>query len=241
MTPNRESQNRNRILHDRLKPHFRKLAPIELASWGSLFPPDFFQPYYFAAAFSDPVGFRWAIKLRVFAASSVGSTYRRFSPRLRARHGMIGTARAFLNLIRKAAPALFAPLRLPTASDPEHDAISSVYAEVPDVDFSGSILAACPHELSVVSAGHAGMERFGPPGPGAGYGRAIAKEHLSRATGADCLPACCQQSEQDIHFVLGADHESDAKDPAGRLQTEIGESDATRALDPDSFFAYRRA
>ena len=109
---------------------------------------------------------------------------------------MIGTARAFLNLIRKAAPAVFASLRLPTASDPEHDAISSVYAEVPNVDFSGSILAACPH--------------------------------------------CCQQSEQDIHFVLGADHESDAKGPAGRLQTEIGESDATRALDPDSFFAYRR-
>jgi len=32
---------------------------------------------------------------------------------------------------------------------------------------------------------------------------------------ADCLPACCQQSEQDIHFVLGADHEPDAKDPRG--------------------------
>ena len=76
---------------------------------------------------------------------------------------MIGTARAFLNLIRKAVPDVFASLRLPTASDPEHDAISSVYAEVPNVDFSGSILAACPHELSVVSASHAGWSDLGRP------------------------------------------------------------------------------
>jgi hypothetical protein len=59
-------------------------------------------------------------------------------------------------------------------------------------------------------------------------------------TAADRLPACRQQPEQDIHFVRGADHQSDAKDTAGRLQAEIGESDAARALDSDSFFAYRR-
>jgi len=41
VTPNRESQNWNRILHGRLTPDFRKLAPIELASWGSLFPTRF--------------------------------------------------------------------------------------------------------------------------------------------------------------------------------------------------------
>jgi mannose-1-phosphate guanylyltransferase len=76
---------------------------------------------------------------------------------------MVGTARAFLNLIRKAVPTVFASLRLPTASDPEHDAISSVYAEVPNVDFSGSILAACPHELSVVSASHSGWSDLGRP------------------------------------------------------------------------------
>jgi len=76
---------------------------------------------------------------------------------------MIGTASAFLNLIRKTAPALFASLRLPTASNLEQDAISSAYAEVPDVDFSVSILAACPHELSVVSASHAGWSDLGRP------------------------------------------------------------------------------
>jgi mannose-1-phosphate guanylyltransferase len=74
---------------------------------------------------------------------------------------MVGTARAFLNLIRKTAPALFASLKLPTASNLEQDAISSAYAEVPDVDFSGSILAAYPHEISVVSASHAGWSDLG--------------------------------------------------------------------------------
>ena len=76
---------------------------------------------------------------------------------------LVGTARAFLNLIRKTVPALFASLRLPTASDLEKDAISSIYAQVPNVDFSGSILAACPHELSVVSASHAGWSDLGRP------------------------------------------------------------------------------
>ena len=76
---------------------------------------------------------------------------------------MVGTARAFLNLIRKAAPALFASLRLPSASGPEQDAISSAYTEIPDVDFSRSILAACAYELAVVSASHAGWSDLGRP------------------------------------------------------------------------------
>jgi mannose-1-phosphate guanylyltransferase len=68
---------------------------------------------------------------------------------------MAGTARAFLNLIRRARPDLFASVRLPATSDPEQKALSSVPCDVPNVDFSGDILACCPDELSVVSAvGH---------------------------------------------------------------------------------------
>src|SRR5580700_11058275 len=76
---------------------------------------------------------------------------------------MVGTARAFLNLIRKAKPALFASVRLPAASDPEHQALSSVYYDVPSVDFSGAILACCPEALSVVSASHVGWSDLGSP------------------------------------------------------------------------------
>jgi len=76
---------------------------------------------------------------------------------------MVGTARAFLKLIRKANPALFASVRLPTTSDPEHTALSSVYYDVPSVDFSGAILACCPDELSVVSASHVGWSDLGSP------------------------------------------------------------------------------
>jgi mannose-1-phosphate guanylyltransferase len=77
---------------------------------------------------------------------------------------MVGTARAFLNLIRKANPALFASVRSPTTSDPEHKALSSVYDDLPSVDFSGAILACCPDELSVVSASHVGWSDLGSPG-----------------------------------------------------------------------------
>jgi mannose-1-phosphate guanylyltransferase len=76
---------------------------------------------------------------------------------------MVGTARAFLNLIRKANPALFASVRLPVTSDTEHKALSSVYYGVPSVDFSGAILASCPDELSVVSASHVGWSNLGRP------------------------------------------------------------------------------
>jgi mannose-1-phosphate guanylyltransferase len=76
---------------------------------------------------------------------------------------MVGAARAFLNLIRKANPDLFASVRLPTTSDPEHKALSSVYYDVPNVDFSGAILACCPDELSVVSASHLGWSDLGSP------------------------------------------------------------------------------
>jgi hypothetical protein len=65
---------------------------------------------------------------------------------------MVGTARAFLNLIRKGSPNLFASVRLPTTSEPEHKALSSVHYDAPSVDFSGAILDSCPDELSVVSA-----------------------------------------------------------------------------------------
>jgi mannose-1-phosphate guanylyltransferase len=76
---------------------------------------------------------------------------------------MVGTARAFLNLIRKAYPALFASLSLPTTSDPDHRALSSVYEGIPTVDFSGAILACCPDELSVVSARHLEWSDLGSP------------------------------------------------------------------------------
>jgi mannose-1-phosphate guanylyltransferase len=76
---------------------------------------------------------------------------------------MVGTARAFLNLIRKASPALFASVRLPTASDPEQKALSSVHYDVPSVDFSGAILACCPDELSVVLADQCGWSDLGRP------------------------------------------------------------------------------
>jgi mannose-1-phosphate guanylyltransferase len=76
---------------------------------------------------------------------------------------MVGTARAFLSLIRKANPALFASVTLPAASDPEHKALSSVYDDVPSVDFSGAILACCPDALSVVSASHVGWSDLGSP------------------------------------------------------------------------------
>ena len=76
---------------------------------------------------------------------------------------MVGTARAFLNLIRKANPALFASVTLPAISDPEQRVLSSVYCDVPNVDFSGAILACCPDELSVVSASHIGWSDLGSP------------------------------------------------------------------------------
>lgn len=76
---------------------------------------------------------------------------------------MVGTARAFLNLIRKANPGLFASLRLPMTSDPELEALSSAYYDVPSVDFSGAILACCPDELSVVSASRIGWSDLGSP------------------------------------------------------------------------------
>jgi mannose-1-phosphate guanylyltransferase len=40
---------------------------------------------------------------------------------------MVGTARAFLELIRKGNPALVASVKLPTTSDPEYRTLSSVY------------------------------------------------------------------------------------------------------------------
>lgn len=76
---------------------------------------------------------------------------------------MVGTARAFLNLIRKANPALFASVRLPATSDPECQGLSSVYSDVPSVDFSGAILARCPDELSIVSANHVEWSDLGSP------------------------------------------------------------------------------
>jgi mannose-1-phosphate guanylyltransferase len=75
---------------------------------------------------------------------------------------MVGTARAFLNLIRKANPAL-ASVRLPATSDPEYQGLSSVYSDVPNVDFSAAILACCPDELSVVSANHVEWSDLGSP------------------------------------------------------------------------------
>jgi mannose-1-phosphate guanylyltransferase len=74
---------------------------------------------------------------------------------------MVGTARAFLELIRKGNPALVASVKLPTTSDPEYRTLSSVYHEVPSVDFSGAILACCPDQLSVVSANHLGWSDLG--------------------------------------------------------------------------------
>jgi mannose-1-phosphate guanylyltransferase len=76
---------------------------------------------------------------------------------------MVGTARAFLNLIRKANPALFASVSLPMTSGPEQRALSSVYCDVPSVDFSGAILACCPDDLSVVSASHVEWSDLGSP------------------------------------------------------------------------------
>jgi mannose-1-phosphate guanylyltransferase len=76
---------------------------------------------------------------------------------------MVGTARAFLNLIRKADPVLFASLSLPTTSDPDRRALSSVYEGIPSVDFSGAILACCPDELSVVSASRFEWSDLGSP------------------------------------------------------------------------------
>jgi mannose-1-phosphate guanylyltransferase len=145
---------------------------------------------------------------------------------------MIGTARAFLNLIRKAVPAVFASLRLPTASDLEHDAISSVYAEVPDVDFSRSILTACPHELWVVSAGHGGWSDFGRPDrvPVTAY----CKGALEQSDGGRLSTGLLPTVRTGHSFRPWCRSRVGRQDPAGRLQTEIGESDATRALDPDS-------
>ncbi len=76
---------------------------------------------------------------------------------------MVGTARTFLNLFRKANPDLFASVTLPTTSEPEHKALSSIYHDVPSVDFSGAILACCPDEFSVVSASHVGWSDLGSP------------------------------------------------------------------------------
>jgi mannose-1-phosphate guanylyltransferase len=76
---------------------------------------------------------------------------------------IVGTARALLSLIRKASPALYASVKLPAKFDPEQEELSSVYNEVPNVDFSGAILACRPDELSVVSANQIRWSDLGSP------------------------------------------------------------------------------
>ena len=118
---------------------------------------------------------------------------------------MVGTARAFLNLIRKANPALFASVRLPTLSDPKQSALPSVHFDVPNVDFSGAILACCPDELSVVSASHVGWSDLGSPDRVLD-GRALARSSVVQlAFGSmSFLPADANASQQILEPRIGA-------------------------------------
>ena len=66
---------------------------------------------------------------------------------------MVGWARALIDLVRATCPELLAPFRRVRAtlgSPSEDEAIERVYAELPSVNFSDSVLAAAPGSLGVI-------------------------------------------------------------------------------------------
>jgi mannose-1-phosphate guanylyltransferase len=79
---------------------------------------------------------------------------------------MIGRVQAFLDLSRRALPALcrlFGGIRSRvTLSDAQ--ALCRLYSEIPAINYSQSVLATCPEGLAVIRAGGLGWSDLGEPG-----------------------------------------------------------------------------
>jgi mannose-1-phosphate guanylyltransferase len=79
---------------------------------------------------------------------------------------MVGQARAFLDMIRSAAPELyeaFEPIRAPRRKDTYAETIEAVYEGLATADFSRLVLSSAPERLGVLCLGDVGWSDLGDP------------------------------------------------------------------------------
>lgn len=79
---------------------------------------------------------------------------------------MVGQVQAFLNLIRRALPALLRSFSATTSNlaMPDQRALDDLYSQIPTVNFSQRVLSACPTALAVLRADSLGWSDLGDPG-----------------------------------------------------------------------------
>jgi mannose-1-phosphate guanylyltransferase len=79
---------------------------------------------------------------------------------------MVGRAQAFLDLVRSAAPGLYAafdPIFSKSLRGPDIETIASIYRRIPPADFSKSVLSAAVNRLVVLTLGDIGWTDLGEP------------------------------------------------------------------------------